>query len=105
MQVNAEDGLSFVTRGDANDVNDPTPVAADKVVGKVKFALPYAGYIMSFGQSKTGIISLVMIPGLLIIIFELRNLFRFAAEWETEKKAQKTQKEKALTDGLKSSSE
>ncbi len=102
MQVNAEDGLSFVTRGDANDVNDPTPVAADKVVGKVKFALPYAGYIMSFGQSKTGIISLVMIPGLLIIIFELRNLFRLAAEDEAKKAARKKKENEAFSDSTES---
>lgn len=89
MQVNTEGGLSFTTRGDANDVNDPTPVAADKVVGKVNLALPYAGYIMNYGQSKMGMLTLVMIPGALIIIFELRNLFRLAAEYETEKAAQK----------------
>lgn len=92
MQVNIEDGLSFTTRGDANDINDPTPVQADKVVGKVRFALPYAGHIMNFGQSKLGMLTLVMIPGVLIIVFELRNLFRLAAEYEAEKAAQKKEK-------------
>ena len=93
MQINREgDGLSFTTKGDANDINDQHPVLAGDVVGKVKFALPYAGYIMSFGQTKTGIISLVMVPGVLIIIFELRNLFRLAAEWEAKKAAQKKKK-------------
>lgn len=91
VQVNREDGLSFITRGDANDVNDQHPVMADKVIGRVEHSVPYAGYLMSFGQSKTGIICLVMIPGALIIIFELRNLFRYAAEWEAEKASKKKQ--------------
>ncbi len=97
VQVNREGGLSFITRGDANDVNDQHPVPAADVVGKVQYALPYAGYIMSFGQSKLGILSLVMIPGILIIVFELRNLFRLAAEWETEKAAQRKKENSALS--------
>jgi hypothetical protein len=51
---------------------------------------------MDFGQSKTGIICLVMIPGALIIIFELRNLFRYAAEWEAGKAAKKKQENSPL---------
>jgi signal peptidase len=98
VQVNRDGGLSFTTRGDANDVNDQHPVMADKVVGKVYYALPYAGYVMSFGQSKAGIISLVMIPGVLIIIFELRNLFRYAAEWEAEKAAKKKKESSPLSE-------
>lgn len=88
VQVNREGGLYFTTRGDANDINDQHPVPAADVVGKVNFALPYAGYVMNFGQSKLGILALVLIPGVLIIIFELRNLFQLAAGWDAEKKAQ-----------------
>ncbi len=98
MQVNREHGLSFTTRGDANDVDDQHPVMAANVVGKVQFTVPYAGYLMNFGQSKTGVISLVMIPGVLIIIFEMRNLFRYAAEWEAEKAARKKKESSLLSE-------
>lgn len=104
VQVNSEGGLSFITRGDANDVNDQHPVPAADVVGKVKFALPYAGYVMSFGQSKLGILSLVMIPGILIIVFELRNLFRLSAEYEAEKAAQRKKENRAVSDSSESHS-
>lgn len=104
VQVNREGGLSFITRGDANDVNDQHPVPAADIVGKVHFALPYAGYVMNFGQSKTGIISLVMIPGVLIIIFELRNLFRLAGEYEAEKAARKRKKNDTFPDSTESHS-
>lgn len=86
--VNRENGqLSFTTRGDANDVNDGTPVVPGSIVGKVSYTVPYAGFLMDFAQTKKGLITLVMIPGALIIGFELRNLFRYAAEAEAEKKA------------------
>ncbi len=66
-------------------MNDPLPVPAENVVGKITFAVPYAGYLMSFGQTQTGLLTLVIIPGVLIIIFELRNLFRYATQWDEEK--------------------
>lgn len=90
VAVNSEDGrLSFTTRGDANQVNDHLPVYPENIVGRVVYTVPYAGYLMSFGQTKTGIIALVFIPGALVIFFEVRNLFRLAAEWEEEKERKK----------------
>ncbi|NLJ57130.1 MAG: hypothetical protein GX334_08830 [Firmicutes bacterium] len=56
---------------------------------------------MNFGQSKLGILALVLIPGVLIIIFELRNLFQLAAGWETEKKAQGKKENSAPPDSSK----
>lgn len=81
----AGETLSFTTRGDANQVDDHLPVHPENIVGRVAYAVPYAGYVMNFGQSKTGIITLVFIPGVLIIVFELRNIFSLAAQWEEEK--------------------
>ena len=98
MEVNNEGGqLSFTTRGDANLVNDSLPVYPENIVGQVVHTVPYAGFVMSYGQSKTGIITLVFIPGALIIAFELRNLFRLAAQWEEEKARKKAGESQPLT--------
>jgi signal peptidase len=35
--------LKFITKGDANEINDPEPVPAENLVGKMVFAVPYAG--------------------------------------------------------------
>jgi signal peptidase len=94
MAVHQEDGgLSFTTRGDANDIDDDAPVLAGDIVGQVNFTVPYAGFLMDFAQTKKGLIALVFIPGALIIIFELRNLFRYAAEHEAEKRAREAAKQ------------
>lgn len=88
VAVHREDGqLSFTTRGDANDVDDAVPVQAESVLGTVQFTIPYAGYLMNFAQTPKGLLALVIVPGVLVIIFELRNLLRYAAEAEAEKKA------------------
>lgn len=93
MAVNREGGeLNFTTRGDANLVNDHLPVYPENIVGQIRYTVPYAGYLMSFGQSTTGVIVLVFIPGAFIIVFELRNLFRLAAEWEKEKASKQKEK-------------
>lgn len=90
MEVHREDGaLSFITRGDANRVNDAVPVDAGSIVGSVQFTIPYAGYLMNFAQTPKGLLAMIIAPGLLVIIFELRNLVRYAAEWEEQKKARK----------------
>lgn len=86
--VNTESGLAFTTRGDANNVEDSAPVPADNVVGRVTMTLPHAGYLVNWSRSKTGLLTLVIIPGLLIIALELRNLLRYASKMDKKKKGQ-----------------
>ncbi len=80
VNVNREGGLSFTTRGDANNVDDPLPVSAGNVTGKVLFSIPYFGYLVEFVRTKKGMISLVFLPVALILFHEVRNLFIYAAE-------------------------
>lgn len=70
------DEVAFVTRGDANDINDFDPVPSHHIIGQVKATLPYVGYLMSFAKTGVGLITLVIIPGVLIILLELLNLRR-----------------------------
>jgi signal peptidase len=85
VEINRKDGLSFTTKGDANNVEDPNPVLPDRVVGKVCGHIPYLGYLMGFAQTKQGLILLVFIPGILIIIYELKNIFKIAQEMREDK--------------------
>lgn len=89
VDVLNEEGVKFVTRGDANNVNDPKPVPAENVVGRVHGSLPYIGYIMGFAQTRQGLIFLVFIPGTLVILFEIRNIFKYMKEAEEERKGER----------------
>jgi len=83
--VSTEGALRFTTRGDANDADDPNPVPAGNVVGRVALAVPYAGYVVNFAGTLYGLIFLVIVPGAVIIAFEVRKLFACAREMEREK--------------------
>lgn len=87
--INKGGSLSFITRGDANDAADPKPVSASNLVGKVHFSIPYAGYLTSFTKSKKGLLTLIVIPGLVVLFFELRKLFQYIAQAEEEEKLKK----------------
>ena len=78
-------GGSFITRGDANNTDDPKPVPAENILGKAEYAIPYAGYVLDFVQSTEGLIIAVLIPSLLIVVFEFRKLLQYVAMIEKEK--------------------
>lgn len=86
MEVNHfGDELAFTTRGDANLVNDSSLVYPENLVGRVVYAMPYAGFLMDFGQTPAGLLSLIIAPGLFIIAFEVRNIMHCSAQLEEEK--------------------
>jgi signal peptidase len=64
----------FRTKGDANEEPDPTLVAPSRVIGVVKFHIPYIGYVTSFAQSKLGLVALVVIPAILLVASEIWDL-------------------------------
>ncbi|OAV63083.1 signal peptidase I [Enteractinococcus helveticum] len=56
-----EDGVSYVTRGDANGQDD-NPIIEEQVMGKVIYHVPYIGHVSNlFGQYRTTIVVLVAI--------------------------------------------
>lgn len=77
-----EASVYFRTKGDANEDADPFLVPAENVVGKLVFHLPYLGYAASFIQTKLGLLLTLFVPGLIIIIMELRNIWHALNEKE-----------------------
>ena len=67
---------TFVTKGDAVEDPDLTPVLASAVVGKVVFDIPYLGYLADFVKTRLGFILTIFLPGLAIIGLELRSLWQ-----------------------------
>lgn len=66
--------LEYRTKGDANEDPDHEPIPLRRVVGKVVFAIPYLGYPISFAQTQTGLIVLVVIPTTLIAYSEFLTI-------------------------------
>lgn len=83
VDIQNDDGLQFVTRGDANNVDDPMPVSSNDVLGKVVFIIPYIGYLFGFIRTKQGLLVFIIIPALLIL---MSQLFSFLKEVKKHKK-------------------
>jgi len=84
MKVN---DLSFITRGDANYSDDLEPVLAENILGKSAYVIPYAGYILNFARTATGMVTVVLFPSLLIIILESRNLRHYLVMMKSKRQA------------------
>ena len=79
-------GWHFQTKGDANEDADPFVVPAESVVGKVCLHLPYFGYVSQFVKTPLGLLLLICTPGLVVIVMEMRNIWRVLNEEKMERK-------------------
>ena len=50
-ELNGEAGSYLITKGDANNTNDP-PIEADRVFGKVLLAVPKVGAVLDFVRAE-----------------------------------------------------
>ncbi len=68
----AENSRSFVTRGDANPLDDDMPAYAGDIIGKwTEVKLTGVGKAMSFLRTKTGFFVCIIIPMAIFFLFEL----------------------------------
>jgi signal peptidase len=65
VDIIEDDGRAFVTRGDANNVDDP-----------VLTAIPLLGYLIGFVRTKQGLLVVIIIPALLIILSQIIHLIK-----------------------------
>ncbi|MGI5841639.1 MAG: signal peptidase I [Patescibacteria group bacterium] len=72
IEIASSDPLTYYTKGDANDSRDGREVPRDSVLGKVIFTVPYLGYPVSFAQTQTGLIILIIVPATMIVYSELQ---------------------------------
>ena len=66
----------FETKGDANGSPDPFKVSARNLIGKICFHIPSVGYFTEFLKTPLGFIFGLVIPGLVIIILYISNVWR-----------------------------
>lgn len=68
----------FVTKGDANNVEDPDPVPYDAVVGRVTTSIPFVGQFMSIYASTAGKIYLLLTAACGVLLHVLADQQRRA---------------------------
>ena len=66
----------FMTRGDANEDEDSTPVFASRVIGKVLFDIPYVGYGVAAARQPYGFLIIIVLPALIIMYDEIVKIIK-----------------------------
>lgn len=90
---NLNGAYSYQTKGDNNNTADSGVVSSEKVLGKVIFKIPKAGYIQQFLVSKTGWIVAIVIPALAIILGDILKIFKSIGK---KKKIQELETDRAI---------
>ncbi len=70
--LNGESGPFFVTRGDANNTNDP-PFHADRLIGVVRYSVPKLGFAVDYIQKHLPMV-IVLLVSVFCFIFALNML-------------------------------
>jgi signal peptidase I len=78
-----EDGVAYVTKGDAVGQPDQGLVPHDRVVGEVIFVIPFIGYVIKFASTQFGFLALVLTPMVLFVLSELWELAKSIRSPET----------------------
>ena len=72
--------MQYTTKGDNNPTPDSAPANEDNVLGKVLFKIPKAGYIQQFLLSKIGWVSVILIPCLGVVVYDILKIFKIAGK-------------------------
>lgn len=78
-----DDG-SFITRGDANNIDDPVTVKADKIIGKYEGKIRFLRWINSFASVKKLIFALVFIGMTALAFYEVITIARVSSECKAQ---------------------
>lgn len=70
--------IKFRTKGDNNPIPDSSLVSSDKILGKVIFKIPFLGRVQFLLQSKSGWVFALLIPALLVVIYDVFKVIRLS---------------------------
>lgn len=75
-QLGLDGNYIYRTKGDNNALEDTALVNSSSIYGKVVIKLPKIGYVQSFVSSPFGFITSIVVPVLLVIIYEVWRVTR-----------------------------
>ncbi|MCI6466731.1 MAG: signal peptidase I [Faecalicatena sp.] len=74
----------FVTKGDANDQEDPMPTAYSNLLGRVELTIPFMGKLLATVASTAGKIATVSLIGVAVLLHIIAGVIRRGHEEEEE---------------------
>jgi signal peptidase len=92
--ISTDVGPAYRTKGDNNEEADPVEIKSADVIGKTILTLPYLGYPVTYAQTRTGFLTLIFIPALLIILSELITILQEVRRIFRKKHSMRLEKER-----------
>jgi signal peptidase I len=72
--------VSFVTKGDANDVSERWSVPADGSIGRAVLNVPEVGHVLQRAGTREGKLALIALPAALLVLMEMAGLLGLRRE-------------------------
>ena len=72
--------VTFVTKGDANDVAEQWTVPVDGNIGRAVLAVPKVGHVLHWAGTREGKLALIAGPAALLVLLELVGLLGLRRE-------------------------
>ena len=88
-------GYTFRTKGDANPVVDNEIISEDNVIGVEKMIIPQLGRVQFFLASKFGWFTIILIPAVGVIIYDIIKLIKLI---RVKNKMSKVKQEEVVED-------
>lgn len=65
-------GTQFITKGDANNGPDVSPIPVSNIVGEYSgITIPFVGYVLHFATTAQGAALLFILPGILLVSYSI----------------------------------
>ncbi|MBP0973800.1 MAG: signal peptidase I [Oscillospiraceae bacterium] len=96
--ISREADGSFITRGDANPVEDALAVRTDQVRGKYIRKLHIFGFMTGYGGTRKLLLLVVMLGVLAVAFYEVRSLMKIGKEMRAE--ADEEEREKLIREAI-----
>ena len=103
--VDAKGNPGFITYGTTSGVNDKTVVTYPFILGKYQLALPGVGTFFHFLKTPQGYIVCILIPFLLLILYQGLNCVKIFKMYKSEQMAELQAEKDALEEQRKKSEE
>lgn len=89
----AGNSVEYITKGDNNNAIDSSSVPAQNVIGHyANFTVPYAGYVLEFANSTAGIIIMLIVPGVILMISAMVQVYKAIAHSNDEDEKDRSDK-------------
>ncbi len=76
--IKTDKDVKFRTQGDNNPIPDSALVTSENLLGKVIFKIPFLGYIQFMLQSKSGWLFALLIPAIIIVIYDVVKVIKLS---------------------------